>query len=136
VVAPNQLNHASVAELQCGADQGIRGAQVALARRYEGGDGVPLNIKRAIALYEQASSAVPPTTAIYSPPVKVGGSGRMLFLNNPNAGPGAAEAQFRLGRLYLEGRGVELNADKGWDLIKRAADQGYPDAITLLATRP
>lgn len=49
----------------------------------------------------------------------------MIFLSNPNAGPGLAEAQYRLGRLYLEGRGVKKDSDRGNELIGKAASQGY-----------
>lgn len=122
-------NQSSVAELQCGADQGIQAAQVALAKRYETGEDVPRDIRRAIALYELASKAVPSTTAIYSPPVKLGGSGQMLFLNNPNAGPGSAEAQYRLGRLLIEGRDVTQDSRRGRSLIERAAKQGYAPVV-------
>lgn len=121
-------NIASIAELRCGADQGVQAAQVALAKRYEAGEGVPRDMKRAIALYELASTAVPPTTAIYSPPVKLGGRGQMLFIDNPNAGPGSAEAQYRLGRLLIEGRGVPQDLKRGRSLIERAAKQGYTPA--------
>lgn len=124
----------SVAELQCGADQGIQRAQVALAKRYEAGDGVPRDIKRAIALYELASTSVPPTTAIYAPPVKVGGRGQMLFLNNSNAGPGSAEAQYRLGRLLIEGRDVPQDSRRGRSLIERAAKQRYAPALAEPST--
>lgn len=124
-------NQISVADLQCGATRGIQAAQVELAKRYESGEGISRNIERAIALYELASSAVPPTTAIYSPPVKLGGSGQVLFLNNSNAGPGSAEAQYRLGMLLIK-RGVPQDSGRGRALIGRAAKQGYAPAMAEL----
>lgn len=125
-------NQNSVAELQCRADRGIQSAQVALAKRYETGAGVARDIKRAVALYELASTSVPSTTAIYSPPVKVGGRGQMLFLRNSNAGSGSAEAQYQLGHLLIEGRDVSQDLRRGRLLIERAAKQGYPPAMTEL----
>lgn len=121
-----------IAELQCRADLGIQNDQLALAKRYEAGEGVPRDIKRAIVLYELASTSMPATTPIYSPPVKLGGSGQMLFLNNSIAGPGSAEAQYRLGRLLIEGRAVSQDLRRGESLIERAAKQGYPPAMAEL----
>lgn len=129
VVVANRLDQASVAELQCGADQGLQAAQVALGRLYETGDRVPRDVARAAALYERAAASTPPTTAIYSPPVTVGGRGQMLFLANPNAGPGLAEAQYRLGRLLIEGRGIPQDVERGRAMMKRAAKQGYSPAL-------
>ncbi|TCM07474.1 Sel1 repeat-containing protein [Sphingomonas sp. PP-CC-3G-468] len=122
----------SVAELQCGADLGIQNDQLALAKRYEAGEGVPRDIKRAIALYELASTSVQPNTAIYSPPVKAGGNGQMLFLSNSIVGPGSAEAQYRLGQLLIEGRDVPQNFKRGRSLVERAAKQGYAPAMAAL----
>ena len=124
---------ASIAQLQCAVDQNIASAQVELAKRYEAGDRVPLDLARAIALYERAATAIPPTTAIYSPPVSLGGRGQMIFLTNPNAGPGSAEAQYRLGRLLIEGLGVPKDVKRGTGLIERAAEQGYEPAIRAQA---
>jgi TPR repeat protein len=128
VVMMDRLVQASIAELRCGADQGSQAAQVLLAKRFETGDGVPRDPERAVALYERAATAVPLTTAIYSPPVTLGGRGQMLFLNNPNAGPGSAEAQYRLGRMLIEGRGTSADPERGRGLIERAARQGYAPA--------
>ena len=56
----------------------------------------------------------------------------MLFLNNPNSGPGSAEAQYRLGRLLIEGRDVPQDLRRGRSLIERAAKQGYAPAMADL----
>jgi TPR repeat protein len=136
VVVADRLDQASIAELQCGADQGLQAAQVALGRLYEAGDRVPRDVALAAALYERAATSIPPTTAIYSPPVTVGGRGQMLFLNNPNGGPGSAEAQYRLGRLMIEGRGIALDPKRGRALIERSAMQGYAPAIDELGRSP
>lgn len=124
-----QPAQAGIAQLQCAADQNIAPAQVELAKRYEAGDRVPRDLARAIALYERAATAIPPTTAIYSPPVSLGGRGHMMFLANSNAGPGSAEAQYRLGRLLIQGLGVPKDVKRGTWLIERAAKQGYEPAM-------
>jgi len=119
---------ATVSQLQCAADLGMQSGIVELAKRYETGTGVQADLKRAVALYTRAAAAVQPTTAIYSPPVRVGGSGQMIFLPNSHAGPGSAEAQFRLGQMLIEGRGVPRDVERGRKLIERAAAQGFSPA--------
>lgn len=136
IVMTDRLAEASIPELRCGADQGSQAAQVLLARRFEMGDGVPRDVEHAVALYERAATAVPPTTAIYSPPVTLGGRGQMLFLNNSNAGPGSPEAQYRLGRLLIDGQLVPQDLERGRGLIERSAKQGYGPAIAELAKTP
>lgn len=42
---------------------------------------------------------------------------------------GNAEAQFLLARAHLKGEGVPKNPTKAYLWMKKAADQGYPDAI-------
>ncbi len=119
---------ATVSQLQCAADLGMQNGIVELGKRYEAGIGVQTDLKRAVALYTRAAAAVPPTTAIYSPPVRVGGSGQMIFLPNSNSGPGSADAQFRLGQMLIEGRGVSRDVERGRKLIERAAAQGFSPA--------
>lgn len=123
-----------VAHLHCLADQGAQSAQVELAGLYEIGQGVVLDPERAARLYERASTAVPPTTAIYSPPVKLGGTGRVIFLNNPNTTPGSAEAKYRLGLMLLKGKGVDRDVARGRSLIEDAAGLGHAKARGWLQT--
>jgi uncharacterized protein len=47
---------------------------------------------------------------------------------------GIAEAEYRVGRCYLEGTGVPPNRAGGVRWLERAADQGYVDAQARLAT--
>lgn len=46
---------------------------------------------------------------------------------------GIVEAEFRIGRYYLEGRGVPPSQLEGARWLRRAADRGSPDAQALLA---
>jgi TPR repeat protein len=114
--------------LQCRADQGERMAIVQLARAYEMGMGVPQDAARAVSLYEQAVQDRPKYTSIYSPPVRLGGSGQMLLLPNPNGGPGDAEAKYRLGRMLIDGRGVARDEARGRALTDAATEQGFRPA--------
>lgn len=127
---PSRVRH-----LHCLADQGAQDAQLQLARRYETGDGVAPDPGRAARLYRRAATTIPPATAVYSPPVRLGGSGQVMLLRNPNARPGLAEAKYRLGRMMLEGRGVERDERRGLSLIDEAARQGHPEAQRWLLER-
>lgn len=122
---PAASDDMSVAQLECVAKAGDKRAMLALGKRYEAGIGVGQDFARAARLYNRAATEIPGTIAVYSPPVRQGGRGQVIFVNNPNAGPGLAEAQYRLGRLYLDGRGVKKDSDRGNKLIRRAVSQGY-----------
>lgn len=123
-----------VQHLQCQADEGVQAAQLELGVRYETGAGVTRNEARAASLYEKAAAAVPSQTAIYSPPVRLGGAGRVIFLNNPNARTGSAEAMYRLALMYASGAGVAVDAKRSLELLKRAASLGHIDAQNALET--
>src|SRR5580693_3662584 len=47
---------------------------------------------------------------------------------------GIAEAEFRVGRCYLEGAGVPPGRANGVRWLEKAATQGYVEAQALLAT--
>src|SRR5450755_2987342 len=47
---------------------------------------------------------------------------------------GIAEAEFRIGRCYLEGAGVPPSRGNGVRWLEKAATQGYVEAQALLAT--
>lgn len=111
--------------LQCRSGRGDKDAKLALGRFYEAGLGVAQDLGRAAALYAEAARAEPSTISLYSPPVTKGGAGQVIRVPNPNASPGLAEAKYRLGRMYLEGRGVPRDLGRGRKLIQEALAQGY-----------
>jgi len=49
---------------------------------------------------------------------------------------GDAVSQWGLGLMYIKGIGVEHNETKGFELIKKSADQGYDAASLCTAPRP
>lgn len=116
--------------LQCRVALGERRAIVELARAYETGQGFASDERRAASLYEQAAQDRPTVTSIYSPPVRIGGSGQMMMLPNPDGGPGDPEAKYRLGRMLMEGRGVTQDKTRGQDLIEAAIRQGFQAPAT------
>lgn len=122
----------SIPELTCAADRGDPAAQLALGVRYEEGKGVEADPARAAQLYETAQRYIERLYALNSPPVRSGmfGQTRTSGLRPPP--PALAEARFRLGRLYLEGRGVTQNRGIANRLLILAARQGYEPATALL----
>lgn len=134
MVAPSA--QAPLSELECASDGGDKQAMLELGRRYEAGSGVRQDFARAASLYRRAATAIPRRSAIYMPPVRRGGTGQVMFFDNANAEAGLAEAHYRLGLLYLEGRGVRRDRDRGNALIRKAALRGYPPAVSHLQRNP
>lgn len=71
-------------------------AQLELGTRYEEGRGVPVDWIRAALLYRMAATANPGVTYIYSPPVTLGGSGRVIPVGRGPRRQGLPEARVRL----------------------------------------
>lgn len=124
-----------VAHLTCLAGQSHQDAQLALAQIYESGDGAEQDLALAAEWYARAAQGVPFKTAIYSPPVRLGGAGQVLLLDNPGGRHPSSEALYRLGRMYWDGRGVPVDRRQGVKLIDKAADVGYAPAIEWLTAR-
>lgn len=118
--------------LQCRSARGDKLAQLELGKRYEEGLGVPATPKRAASLYAAAAADTSGTTYIYSPAVGRESAGRVIPMRMGPDRPGLPEAKYRLGRLYIEGRGVPLSVRKGMQLLQMAADAGSAEAGTLL----
>ncbi|MGT2466440.1 tetratricopeptide repeat protein [Mesorhizobium atlanticum] len=62
-----------------------------------------------------------------------GKPGEAFTLMAVAARAGIVEAQYRIGRCYLEGTGVPPSHAEGARWLRRAADRGSPDAQALLA---
>ena len=125
------LAASSLASQQCRADAGDKTAQLQLGKRYEEGIGVTRDPSRAASLYRAAATANPGTIYVYTPPVGYA-PGTVIPVNTGPAQPGLPEAQYRLGLMHLEGRGVRYNYKRGVALITEAAAAGFPPAIVKL----
>lgn len=78
-------------------------ALVAEARQYEHGEGVTRDVQRSVALYCEAAKA------------------------------GDAEAQFSLGWIYANGRGVERNDAIAANFFRHAMRGGHPNAHRMVS---
>ncbi len=113
--------------LECQASRGDKAAQLAFAERLEAGDGVAADPARAARLYRQAAASTSGSRFIYVPGVDKK-PGYVLPVRSGPDRPGLVEAQYRLGLMYLEGRGVGADRNRGLSLIRRAAKAGSAQA--------
>src|SRR5271165_2427181 len=65
---------------------------------------------------------------------EAGESRRAFVLFTRAARAGLPEAQFRVGRAYMKGAGVPVSRRDGAAWLQRAAQAGWVEAQTLLAT--
>jgi hypothetical protein len=78
------------------AQSGDKQAQLDLGVRFEEGNGVPVDRKRAIILYRQAASDSGGTIWVYSPPVGNEAHGRVIQVGGGSRKPGLTQAKLRL----------------------------------------
>jgi TPR repeat protein len=121
-----------LAELTCGADRGDPSAQLALGVRYEKGEGVVADPVRAARLYAQAEQTISRLVTLNSPPVRSGKFGVTRMSGSRPLPVALAEARYRLGRMYLDGRGVKRDRGYGRRLLMDSARQDYAPAIAVL----
>lgn len=119
--------------LACHAANGDRSAQLTLARAYEVGVGLPRDMNKAISWYRRAAASKSGKLPIYVAPVGNQKYGHVMMLDTGPTEPGSAWAQFRLGEIYLAGKGVKQSDRRARKWLKRSARQGYAPAIELLA---
>ncbi len=94
-----------------------------IGERYETGDGVSPDIAKAIGWYQQAAFRPPVMTTVYMPGYGKTPGATIPITVGP-ARPGDPVAMAHLGRLYLSGRGVPVDAARGDRLLACAAGQG------------
>jgi hypothetical protein len=87
------------------ASDGDKHAQLALGIRFETGDGVPVDLRRAERLYALAADTSGETRDMYIPPVRPGSTGRVIphWQRPPRAGLPAAQARLDALRRRREG---------------------------------
>ncbi len=121
---PDQL-----ASRACGGDAF---AQYEIGLIYENGTDIPENLRKAAKWYKRAAARKSPTAPIYLAPVGNQRTGWVMPVQTGPVSPGDADAQYRLGLLYLKGRGVKQSRTKAKKWLKRAARQGHQEAGWLL----
>lgn len=114
----------ALAMLECQAGRGDKPAQLELGIRLEEGRGIAADPERAAQLYRQAASFTSGTIWVYVPGIN-GAAGTVMPVRSGPDQPGLAEAKYRLGLLYLAGRGVPRDAAEGQEWIRKAIEAGY-----------
>ena len=66
--------------------------------------------------------------------IEAGQPGRAFAPLSAAAAAGIPEAQFRVGRAYLDGAGVPISREEGARWMQRAAEAGWVEAQFVLAT--
>lgn len=132
----------NVAELQAAAAQGAPNACAELAGLHLNGLGVPNDIPRAIALYDQAihhgnlDAAVRLAGALENGELGLRTDLRLAFHYYKIAAYGGDRtAQENLGTLFVSGRGTPRDYVEGLAWLKLAANDGKGDGEALNATR-
>ena len=98
-MSPVKLSSSDVAQLQSKGDAGDPGAQLALGRAYQDGNGVPKNEELAARWYRRAAEQ------------------------------GNAAAQNNLGIMYRNGNGVQKSKEEAVNWYRKAARQQYGGAM-------
>lgn len=117
-VAPEQLFKFN----RCRVRFDDEAAQYRLALAYEEGVGVEQNFDTAVRWYKKAADEK-------SGLKWVGYGKKRIAMNVGPEVPGHPIAQYRLGMMYLDGRGVKKNDSIGRLWIGRSAEQGYEFAV-------
>jgi TPR repeat protein len=132
VSSSKEASGKSLDELTCGADRGDPSAQLALGVRYEKGEGVAADPARAARLYAAAERTITRLVSLNSPPTRSGKFGVTRMSGSRPLPVALAEARYRLGRLYWDGRGVKRDRGYGRRLLMDSARQDYEPAIAVL----
>ena len=122
----------SLERLVCEARDGDQSSQYLLGKLYEDGVGVPADLGEAAKWYRRAAKGRSGTTYVYSAPVGDERYGRVLPVTTGPDTPGLSEAQYRLGLLYRDGRGVDRNLKRARRWLERAAERGHQGARRAL----
>ena len=141
--SPEQLSTDSPEQVKLKSDASRDpGEMYQLATKYEDGNGVPRDMGKAIALYRQAAEQGYVPAQTYLGVIYDKGRGvqqddaeaiRWFRLAAEKDDP---QSQFNLGVLLIKGRGTEKNEKEGWDLIRKAAGNGYKPASAALLRVP
>ncbi|MCJ9428508.1 tetratricopeptide repeat protein [Kordiimonas marina] len=132
LVCSTRSDGSQIADLKADSCRGNRQSAFALGWAYETGKGVEKDEKLAVRYYKQAAAASSGQTYIYVPPAG-DVAGYTMPVNSGPASPGLAEAQYRLGLMYRDGRGARVNLSRARKYLGMAAKQGHPDAAKALA---
>ncbi len=114
------------------ACSGNKTAEFMLGYLYETGEGVVADPKKAVKWYQRAARPTRGMSHVDVAPVGTQAHGRVMPVQTGPEIPGNPDADYRLGLMYLEGRGVEQSRDKAVRWFRRAAEKGHDQAAAAL----
>ncbi|KPL55124.1 MULTISPECIES: tetratricopeptide repeat protein [Prosthecodimorpha] len=145
---------AAVSELQRAGERGHPGALYLLGRIYRNGEGVPPNDLKAFQIFSQIANShaedMPgsPAAPFVASAFVALGSYYMTGIEDSSIKPdvgkareiftyaasffGDADAQYNLGRLYLDAAGPDRDPKQAARWLKLAARKGHPGAMAML----
>lgn len=119
-------------ELAKAACSGTKVAQFMLGYVYETGEGAAADAKKAVKWYQRAARPTRGISHVDVAPVGQQAYGRVAPVQTGPEIPGNSNAEYRLGLMYLEGRGVKESRDKAARWFRRAAEKGHDQAAAAL----
>ena len=91
------------------------------------------DFRKAASLMKQATKSSSGYTPVYIAGIGSVSSQTQMIKTGPGT-KASVEAQYELGRMYVEGIGVKQNLKRGMKWLNRAAANGNAEAISLLQT--
>ncbi len=123
--SPAEMARIDLPALRCLVEDDRPSAMLELAKRLEAGRDMPVDLAAAAYWYGRAAGIVQPLGPNSVPTIWA--NGRLLTALAPAElrGVPSAEARYRLGQMYLDGRGVKRDPARGARLIETARARGY-----------
>ncbi|TNE65489.1 MAG: hypothetical protein EP335_05525 [Alphaproteobacteria bacterium] len=125
----------TLSDLKAESCKGDESASFALGMAYENGMGTDVDLKAAAHYYKKAATPSSGQTYIYVPPAGHVDGYSMPVTTGP-ATAGNAEAQYRLGLMYRDGRGVERDLKAARKYLEMAAARQHAGATEALKDLP
>jgi TPR repeat protein len=119
-------------ELAEAACSGNKLSQFMLGYLLETGEGVAADPKKAVKWYQRAARPTRGMSHADVAPVGKQAYGRVIPVQTGPETPGIPAAEYRLGLMYLEGRGVQESRNKAMRWLRSAAEKGHDPAAAAL----
>ena len=128
----NKIDPAIERELAQQACSGNKVAQFMLGYVFETGEGTVADPKKAVKWYQRAARPPRGMSHVDVTPVGVQAFERVAPVQTGPEVLGNPDAEYRLGLMYLEGRGVAASRDQAIRWLRSAAEKGHSHAAAAL----
>jgi TPR repeat protein len=122
-------------DVTCWAKRGDKAMILELGKRFETGDGVTANAKRAETLYMMAATSTGGPIWLYTPGFQ-GAPGRVMSIDRWPVIQGLREGTYRRALMHIRGRAARSSVKKGMKWMQKLAKDGYQPAQEYLASIP